>query len=256
MILALDIGNSHTCGGIFNGNDLLFQFRYDTNKITTSDEFGVFLRNVFHENGIVYSKIKKIGISSVVPSVDYTVRATCIKYLNNIEPSIIRANNQQIIKIFNRTLPELGADLIAGSIAACDLYPQQDVTVFDLGTASTACYINAKREIIGVAIAPGFRLMMESLHSNTAKLTATNITIPKTAIGTTTNTALQTGIYYTQLGFINQIVNNIKKEYDLPSLITIATGGYCGLLDKQKIFDAVIPELVLLGIKKFVEFDK
>jgi type III pantothenate kinase len=250
MILCLDIGNSNLVGGVFK-DKLLLQFRHDTKKIGTSDELGIFLRSVLRENDIDYKEITKIGIASVVPHIDYTLRATCRKYICGIDPVFLNSSTATNIKIARKNQHEIGADLIAGAIAAKSLFANKNILVFDFGTATTACFINKDDEFIGASIAPGLRLMMESLHGNTAKLQSVNIVAPKSAIGTHTKTALQSGVYYTQLGFAKQIIKCTKEEFTLDNedLVVVATGGFSYLFASSKAFDHIIPELVLLGIK-------
>lgn len=249
MILTFDIGNSHICGGIFDHDDLLLQFRYDSKQIGTSDELGVFIRSVLRENDVDYHTISRIGVASVVPSIDYTIRAACIKYFSQ-EPLFLKPGIRTGIQIKTNNPNEVGADLIAGSIAAKTIYPDQDIIIFDLGTATTCTYVNKKGEFMGAAFAPGIRLMMESLHSNTAKLMSIDIAKPNVAIGKNTKTAIQSGIYYATFGLMEQVIKQTKAEYAISDkLVTIGTGGFSSMFSKPHIFDKIVPELVLLGIK-------
>ncbi|MCE3267840.1 MAG: type pantothenate kinase [Burkholderiales bacterium] len=253
MLLCLDVGNTQLCGGVFNKDILLLQFRYDTKKICTSDELGVFIRSVLRENGIDYNKISKIGIASVVPSIDYTIRATCIKYLNH-SPLFLQPGIKVGMQIKTVLPNEVGADLIAGAIAAKHIAPNENLLVFDFGTATTCCYINSKGEFLGASIAPGIRLMMESLHSNTAKLFGVDIVKPATAIGKNTKTAIQSGIYYSQLGLVQQLIDNAIIENEMiQKPVIFATGGFSSLFMETKIFNHIIPELVLIGIKLMLD---
>ena len=255
MLLCLDIGNSHVCGGIFVADELLLQFRYDSKQIGTSDEIGVFMRSVLRENDIDYTKIVKVGIASVVPGVDYTVRAACIKYLNST-PLFLRPGIKTGIQVKTHHPNEVGADLIAGAIAAKALHPDKDLLVFDLGTATTCCYQNKQGEFMGAAIAPGIRLMMESLQLNTARLFGVNIVRPESAIGRNTKAAIQSGIYYSQLGLIEELIKRTKADFNLgDELITIATGGFSHLFADNQVFDYLVPELVLLGVKHMLEMN-
>jgi type III pantothenate kinase len=254
MLLCLDIGNSHLCGGVFDNNELLLQFRYDSKQVGTSDEIGIFIRSVLRENDIDYKQIKKIGIASVVPSIDYTVRAACIKYLYQEQPLFLRPGIKTGILIKTHTPNEVGADLIAGAIAAKTLYPNQDLLIFDLGTATTACYLNKNGEFMGGAIAPGIRLMMESLQTNTAKLFGVNIVKPEEAIGKNTRTAIQSGIYYAQLGLIEQMIKQTTTEHNITDKLTVvATGGFSSMF--SGVFEHLVPELVLLGVKQMLEMN-
>lgn len=249
MFLCLDIGNTHLCGGIFVQDELLLQFRYDTKKVATSDELGIFIRSVLRENAIDYSKISKIGIASVVPSINYTVRAACIKYLN-CTALFLQPGIKTGIQIKTQYPSEVGADLIAGAIAAKAILPNKDLLIFDFGTATTCCYLTPDGEFMGAAIAPGIRLMMESLHRNTATLFGVDIVKPEASIGRNTTTAIQSGIYYAQLGLIQQLIaNSIAENNMLHTPVIFATGGFASLFTAANIFDHIVPELVLLGLK-------
>ncbi|MFN7094212.1 MAG: type III pantothenate kinase, partial [Burkholderiales bacterium] len=140
--------------------------------------------------------------------------------------------------------------------AAKNLYPKQDILVFDLGTATTCCYINKNGEFMGGAISPGIRLMMESLHSNTARLFGVDIVRPGSAIGKNTKTAIQSGIYYAQLGLMEQLIKHTIIEHNITGqLITIATGGFSHMFTGSNSFNHLVPELVLLGIKHMLELN-
>lgn len=255
MLLCLDIGNSNICGGVFNNDKLELQFRYDSsNNKVTSDQFGVFLRNVLRINGIDHTLINSIGIASVVPELDYSIRASCIKYINKNPPIFLNCDIENINIIIKTKNPnELGADFIAEAMAARYLFPNENIIIFDLGTATTCCFITKDGEYLGGGITPGVRLMMESLQQNTSKLFGVNIEKPYKSIGDTTKLAIQSGIYYAQLGLMKEMINNIIKEHKLESKpLVLATGGFCNLFVQEKIFDHIISELVLLGIKQIL----
>lgn len=255
MLLCLDLGNTQLYGGVFDDDQLLLQFRYDSTLIGSSDQLGIFMRNVLRENNIEHTKIDQIGIASVVPVIDYTLRSACVKYLN-LEPIFLQPNVKTGITIKTNTPNEVGADFIACSIAARHLHSNDSILLFDLGTATKCCYLNQDGEFLGATIAPGMRLMMDSLRQNTAKLFGVDLIQPTQVIGKSTKPAIQSGIYYSQLGFITQIIERVIKEYDLKDKpLIIGTGGFSHLFTEQKIFDHIIPELVLLGIKKMVELN-
>lgn len=256
MLLCLDIGNSQTHGGLFSDDKLILQFRYNTKNIGSSDEFGIFLRQILKENNIDYSQILRLGIASVVPDLNYTVRAACIKYIIQNPPIFLIPGLKTGLNIKTNHPNEVGADLIAGAMAASTLYPKTDLLIFDLGTATTVCYVNTQNEFIGAAIMPGIKIMMESLHQNTAKLLPVNIAMPTSAIGRNTKSAIQSGLYYSQLGFIKEMIHLTKAEYHITqNLTTIATGGFAHLFKVSNQFTHMIPELVLLGIKRLLELN-
>lgn len=255
MFLCLDIGNSHFYAGVFSSDKkLLLQFRYNCKHIGSSDQLGVFLRSVLRENGFSYHLIKKIGISSVVPSLDYTARATCIKYFN-IDPQFLDSSLAGAVNIATENPQSLGADLLASAIAACQLKPNQDLLVFDFGTASTCLYLDVNHNLLGVAITAGVKIMMESLHQNTAKLSSVEIINNNNALGNNTQTAIQAGIFNSQMGFINNTITGVMQQYNLaqPPYI-IATGGFAYLFNSHNVFNIIVPELVLIGILSILSF--
>jgi type III pantothenate kinase len=249
MFLCLDIGNSHLCGGVFDSNrKLLLQFRYNCKHIGSSDELGIFLRSVLRENNIPYEHIKKIGISSVVPSLDYTTRAACVKYFK-LEPKFLDNTVVSDIKICTENPQALGADLLAGAVAAKQLISKRDVLIFDFGTATTSLYVDADNNLLGTAITPGVKIMMESLHNNTAKLCSVEIITTDSALGINTQTAIQSGIFNSQMGFINETISGVMTQYKLESRpYIIGTGGFAYLFNNHSIFNCIVPELVLLGV--------
>jgi type III pantothenate kinase len=191
----------------------------------------------------------------VVPAVDYTIRAACIKYLN-CEPLFLNPGIKTGIYIKTHNPNEVGSDLIAGAMAAYNLHKGKDIIVFDLGTATTASYISNKGEYQGVSITPGIRLMVSSLQSNTAKLFGVDIVKPEMVIGKNTKFSIQSGIYYAQLGLMEQIIKQTVIEYKLAEKpITVGTGGFAHLFSEHNIFDYVIPELVLLGILHMLQLN-
>lgn len=252
MLLCLDIGNSQLCGGVFAKDQLLLQFRHDTKYIGSSDQFGIFLRNVLRENNLDPSQVIQIGIASVVPSADYPIRAACIKYLD-LDPIFLKTGLKTGIQIKTHNPNEVGSDLIAGAIAAKNMYPKKNVIIFDLGTATTCSFVTGNGEYQGVSIAPGIRLMMASLQSNTAKLFGVDIVKPEIAIGKNTKHSIQSGIYYAQLGLMQQLIEQTLLEYNLREKpVILGTGGFSHLFAEYNIFDNIVPELVLLGIAKML----
>lgn len=255
MLLCIDIGNSHLYAGVFSENKLLLQFRYDSKQIGSSDQLGIFIRSVLRENNIDFKTIDKVGIASVVPVLDYTTRSACVKYLN-LEPLFLKHGINTGVDIKTNNPQELGSDFIASAIAVKHLYPKKNILVFDLGTATKSCYINDEGQFLGATIAPGMRLMMESLRQNTANLFGVDLIKPNSVIGKSTKPAIQAGIYYAHLGFITQITEQVIAEYDLKNKpLIIGTGGFSHLFNEHKVFDLIIPELILYGIRYMLELN-
>lgn len=248
ITLCLDVGNSQIFGGVFENNALKLRFRHATTFNNTSDQLGVFLKTMLKENHF-NKKIDKIHISSVVPTLDYSLRSACIKYFN-IDPVFVSAHMSLGLKIKINHPNELGADLIASSLAAIHHYPRKNIVLIDMGTATTISVINQKQEYLGVAILPGMKLSMDVLHGNTAKLLAVEIIEPPAVIGKNTAASIQSGIYFAQLGVIREITARVTAEYfQHKKPIIIGTGGFSYLFEKENIFTAILPDLILEGLK-------
>ena len=123
MLLCIDVGNSHMYGGVFVGAELKLRFRH-TSKVSTSDELGIFLKSVLRENECAPDLVKKISICSVVPQLDYSLRAACVKYFG-VEPFFLQAGVKTGLNIKYRNPIEVGADRIANAIAASQFYPNK-----------------------------------------------------------------------------------------------------------------------------------
>jgi type III pantothenate kinase len=255
MILCLDVGNTNLFGGVFLRENLLLRFRYDTKQFGTSDQIGLFLKNVLRENKIDPEKIEKIAICSVVPNIDYSLTAACKKYFN-IEPFTLRAGVKTGIKIKTNNPTEVGADRIADAIAAINLYPNKNIIVIGLGTATTFCALSREKEYLGGVIMPGIRISMEALSGNTAKLSAVEIIKPRTSVGRTTSEDIQAGLYYGQLGAMHEITKLMAEEvFANEKPMIIGTGGFSHLFQDSKIFDVVLPDLVLHGLRTALEYN-
>ena len=255
MILALDIGNSQIHGGVFEGDELKFQFRKGTHSGMSSDEFGTFLRTVLRENGIDPKSVRQIALCSVVPDVVHSIKGACKKYFD-LNPFIVQAGTKTGLKIKYRNPIEVGSDRIANAIAATRLYAQKNVIVVDYGTATTFCAITAEREYLGGLILPGFRISMEALESRTAKLPVVELLAPEELVGKSTVESIQSGLYFSNLYAVRGITDQIKKEYfGGKDTLVIGTGGFSRMFENEKVFDALIPELVLLGLREALKMN-
>lgn len=248
MILCLDVGNSQIYGGVFAQDDLKLRFRKSSKEGISSDEIGLFLRSVMRENNTNPDQIKKVAICSVVPDLDHSLGNACVKYLGG-KPFFLQAGTKTGLKIKYRNPLEVGADRIANAIAATHLYPGKNLIIIDFGTATTLCAVKSTHEYEGGAIIPGFRTSMESLERKTAKLPTVGIIKPNWSVGRSTVESIQAGLYYSQLGMVKELVARMQNEvFEGKKPLVIGTGGFVGLFDNEKIFDIVMPDLVLRGL--------
>lgn len=253
MILCIDIGNTHIYAGLFVEHEIKLTVRYPSKYPCTSDIFGIFLRNALKENNFNYQDIDAISLCSVVPALDYSVIAACKKYLA-IDPLELKPGIKTGLKIDIINPTEIGADRIANAVAAIHHFPNRNIIIVDFGTATTLCGVTKNKVYLGGAILPGFKISMEALAQQTAKLSIVDIIKPKDAIGRSTTTNIQAGLYYGQLGAVRELIAqfNAAAFKDEPAMV-IATGGYAYLLEQEKIFAINIPDLVLHGLRIILE---
>jgi type III pantothenate kinase len=255
MRLCLDIGNSQLHGGVFDGA-LRLQFRKTTHPLGSSDEFGVFFTAVLRENGIDPTSIKRVAICSVVPQALYPIRSACVKYFR-CEPFVLQAGVKTGLRVKYRNPHEVGADRVAGAIGATLRRPGQNVIVVDCGTATTLDVLTANGDYLGGAILPGVGISVETLAGRTAKLPTVEITRPVTALGRSTIESIQSGVYHGQAGAIRRLVDEISREsFGNAPRIVLGTGGFARLFEGEGLFDDIVPELVLLGLKHADDLNK
>ena len=256
MILTLDVGNTQLSGGVFKDDKITLTFRCATTKGTSSDEMGIFLRSVLRENGIDSSLISDIAVCSVVPSLNYAVTSACVKYFG-VEPLMIRSGIKTGLRLRYSNPREIGADRIAAAIGASALKLNTHLIVVDMGTASTVDVITKDGEYWGGAILPGINMMMHALSSGTAQLPSVEIVEPEKACGTSTVTAIQSGLYYGTLGSIRELINRFTSEvFKGEKPLIIATGGFSNLFREAGLFDRIESQLVLDGLRIALELNK
>lgn len=252
MILALDVGNSQIYGGLIDpegdGSKILLRFRKNSKSGSSSDEYGMFLRQVLRENGFNPEKITKIAICTVVPDVMHSLKGACQKYFNQV-PFVLQAGVKTGLKIRYKNPLEVGADRISNAIAATTRYPGKNLVIIDLGTATTFCAVSKDRDYLGGVIVAGLKISMEALESKTAKLPSVEIVSPEVSVGKATVESIQIGLYLSHVGAMKEIVSRISKEaFGGEKPFVIGTGGFSRLFEKEEVFDAEIPDLVLFGL--------
>lgn len=252
MILALDVGNSQIFGGLIeetpNGPKILFRFRKTSKGGSSSDEYGLFLRQVLRENGFDAESVARIAIATVVPDVMHSLKGACQKYFDET-PFMLQAGVKTGLRIRYKNPVEVGADRIANAIGAVALYPGKNLVIIDLGTATTFCAISKDKDYLGGSILAGLRISMEALESKTAKLPSVEIVAPELSLGKTTIESIQMGLYYGHLGSMREIVARISSEaFGGEKPFVIGTGGFSRLFDRDKIFDVEHADLVLIGL--------
>lgn len=255
MKLCLDVGNSHIYGGAYESGRSLLTFRRGTKAGSSSDEYGLFFRGVLRENGIDPNQVDEIALCSVVPEAIYAISAACQKYFD-IRPFILKAGVKTGLKIQYRNPLEVGADRIANAIAGVELFPDQNLIILDLGTATTLCAIGKDRSYRGGVILPGLKMSMQALESGTSKLGSVEIVRKDVCLGRATASSIQSGLYFGHLGALREIMHRIQlEEFDGQRPKVIATGGFATLFGGTGLFDQIERDLVLRGLLAVLELN-
>lgn len=250
MVICIDIGNTNIKYAIYDGDALKFSFRVATDLKKTSDEYGALLTSMLAANDVQVSEIEGGIISSVVPSLDYTIDKMCEIYLH-VQPLKIAPGLKSGLNIRCDDAREVGADRIVNCVSAIVGYGDGNpMIVIDFGTATTFNIINENNEFIGGVISPGIKGSLDSLVNGTAKLPRVEIEAPKSIIAKNTVTNMQAGIVFGFAGLVEYIVKRIKKELKRDDVVTIATGGFSTIISKEiSCIDVVDKLLTLKGLK-------
>jgi len=247
MLLAVDIGNTDTTLGVFEGEELRATWHMATGIHRMADEYAALLLNLLHHQGLDISEIKDIALCSVVPPLIATFDELCQRYFH-LSPLVVGAGVKTGVRIRMDNPREVGADRIANAAAAHHLYGGP-IIITDLGTATTFDTVSREGDYTGGAIAPGIGTAAEALFTQAAMLPRVELAHPKHAIGTNTITAMQSGIVFGYVGLIEGIVARIQQELGERAKV-VATGGFAELIARETaVIDVVNPNLTLIGLR-------
>ena len=252
MLLVIDVGNTDTVIGIYNGKELVKDWRIRTVNTITEDEFNVIAANLFTGSDIKSKDISSIVISCVVPPLVSVLDSFCRKYLGQY-PLWVDAKSVNIMPILYNNPDEVGADRIANSIAAFEKY-KTSLIVVDFGTATTFDAISEDGEYLGGAICPGIMISAEALFLKASKLPRVEIfSHPEKIIGKDTASSIRSGIIYGYAGLVDGIVRRMKIEMGTAPKV-VATGGVSNLMaDVCDSIEEVEPSLTLEGLRIIYE---
>lgn len=247
MLFVLDIGNTNTVLGVFEQDKLKYEWRINTDRHKTEDEFGVLIKSLFEHKGVSFSDIDGVIISSVVPPIMSALEAMSRDYFK-IEPYVIGKNDYNtFLKMSYPNPNEIGADRVVNAVAAIEEYGAP-LIIIDFGTATTFCYIDEESSYVGGIIAPGMNVSVEALYSKASKLPKIEIEAPGRVIGSSTVEAMQSGFFYGYVSQVDGLVKRIKKQINAEPKV-IATGGLSQLIAKEsETIDHIDPYLTLKGL--------
>ena len=252
MLLVLDVGNTNTVLGVYDGKRLLAHWRLTTVRDRTVDEYGILARNLLSLAQIDSASIDGLIISSVVPPLNSILEAMAIAYFK-IRPLFVEPGLKTGMPILYDNPQEVGADRIVNGVAAYERC-KSAVIVVDFGTATTFDAITARGEYLGGAIAPGLSIAAEALFQRAARLPRVDIRKPPKVIGRNTTHSLQSGLFFGYIGLVRGILSRMREELGEP-LRTIGTGGLSVPLqaELQELLDEVDPNLTLEGLRLLYE---
>ncbi len=254
MLLAIDVGNTNTVLGLYDGAQLVHDFRIETAKGRTIDEHHVLLANLVQLAGVPRSEVTASILASVVPSVtDVIVEAVDRAFDHDV--LVIRPGVKTGMRLLYENPREVGADRIVNAVAAFERV-KGAVIVVDFGTATTFDCISAQGEYLGGAIAPGMEISAGALFSRAARLFRAEIARPPKAIGRNTAHSMQSGIVYGYVGLVDGLVARLREEMG-GEVRVIATGGLARLIepDSESIED-VDEFLTLDGLRLLYELNQ
>ena len=255
MLLAIDVGNTNIKYGVWKEDELLASFRVSSRISRTADEYGSVLVNLLANSGIKKADIDGIIVSSVIPTLNYTICHMC-EYFFGILPLMVGPGIKTGLNIKVENSKEVGADRIVNNVAAYKKYGGP-IIVIDFGTATTFNVIDKDGAFIGGVIAPGIKTALSGLVSSTAQLPMIELVPPKHAIAKNTETNMQAGIIFGFSGLVDNIVGKIKKELKDDNVKVVATGGLGEIIAKEtKCIEVVDRTLTLFGLKTIYDLNK
>ena len=255
MLLAIDVGNTHTVLGLFLDEEVVDHWRIATDARRTADELAVVVRGLV-ERRPAPTDVTAISLCSTVPSVLHEMREMCRRYYGQVPALVVAPGVRTGVPVLTDNPKEVGTDRIVNALAAAHLYGGP-VIVVDFGTATTFDAVSARGEYLGGAIAPGIEISVDALGARGAQLRKVEIARPRSVIGRNTVEALQSGILYGFAGQVDGIVTRMRQElsrqgggFDPADVTVVATGGLATLvLEEARTIDVHEPWLTLIGLR-------
>jgi type III pantothenate kinase len=246
VLLALDVGNTHTTIGVFREKEILRRWRLSTTRERTVDELGILLRNLCQWSQLSPDDIGGVIVGSVVPPIDGALKAAIATYLH-AEALFVAPGIRSGMPLKVETPQELGADRLCNAVAAFAEHGGPCVVV-DFGTATTWEVVSEKGEFLGGVIAPGLEISAEALFSRAAKLPRIELVPPARVIGKATVDSMQAGLVYGYVGLVEGVTRRVLAE--LGGGKVIATGGLAAVIAHHtSLFDSVDDDLTLKGLR-------
>jgi type III pantothenate kinase len=243
MLLAINLNNTHTLIGVYDGDRLAIHWRIRTDPARTVDEYGVLLRGLFAEWGQERPTIGGIIFGSVVPPMNDRIDEVCRRFFGHT-PLVVGPGIRTGVPLLYDNPKEIGADRIANAVAAYER-TQGPTIVVDFGTATTFDYVTAKGEYAGGVIVPGIGISLDALIARTAKLPRVELAKPPRVVGRNTVHAIQSGVINGYTALVDGLVDRIRQEND-PTARVLATGGLATLIAPNSLSIEACDEFLTL----------
>jgi type III pantothenate kinase len=251
MLLAIDVGNTNIVYGLFDGNHLVHQFRVESARGRTADEYAVQLRALLDMYSVDPATVHAAILACVVPSLTEPM-VQLVKRAFGRDVMVVGPGMRTGMAILIENPREVGADRIADAVAGYEK-AKGGVIVVDFGTSTNFDCVTPKGEYLGGVLAPGLQISADALFARAAKLPRVEIARPPKVVGRSTVHAMQSGIVYGYVGLVDGIVERLKTELDYPCSV-IATGGLASLIAPlSKTIAEVDDVLTLVGLRILYE---
>ena len=255
MLMVLDIGNTNIKTGLFVDGKLKNSWRLQTNHLRTADDYGTMMESFFNHLGISTDAVDGIIMSSVIPSMNYTMEHMCELYFHRRTAMVVNSEMNLGIKIKYDLPSQLGSDRICNSVEAYHRYGGPCVVV-DFGTATNFAVISKEGDFLGGLICPGIMVSADALVERAAMLHKVEYVMPEKVIGTNTKEGIQSGVIRGYVGQVDYILQQIEKELGAKPTV-VATGGMSGMIASEtRRIDIVNPTLTLEGLARIYEMNK
>jgi type III pantothenate kinase len=254
VLLAIDVGNTNTVLGAFDGATLRHQWRVETSQSRTYDEWGILARQLFASTGLEPARVEAVVVSSVVPPLAFSLEQMALRYFGH-RPLFVGPGVKTGMPILYENPREVGADRVVNAVAAYHRW-RQGLVVVDFGTATTFDAVSPRGEYLGGAIAPGISISMEALFRNASKLPRVEFARPPSVVGKNTVASMQSGLVYGYVGLVDGICGRMEAELGFPAKV-VATGGLAPLIaGVSRAISEVDEHLTLDGLRLIHELNR
>lgn len=247
MLMVIDVGNTNSKFALFKGDELVGEWRLQTQHNRTADEYAVSLTQLMKLGGIAPADVRGAIIATVVPQALFNLRLLCQTYFK-VEPLVVGEPNVDLgIKVLIDRPQEAGADRLVAAVGGHKIFGGPLISI-DFGSATTFDVVDGDGNFVGGVLSPGIQLSIEAFYLMTARLPRIKVEKTEKVIGKGTVSAMQSGIFWGYVGLIEKLVTMIKAEYGQPMKV-IATGGLAPLfLEATDCIDETVPDLILRGL--------